>query len=45
MCIRSSGYFNRKAEKLLRLSNHVLENYGSIEKMLEEKPSELEKSF
>ncbi len=35
MCIRSSGYFNRKAEKLLRLANHVLENYGSIEKMLD----------
>lgn len=34
-CIKPSGYFNRKTEKLLRLADFVLSNYESIEKMLE----------
>ncbi len=34
ICIRPSGYFNQKTIKILNMANHVLKNFGSIEKML-----------
>jgi endonuclease-3 related protein len=43
--IRSSGFFKQKAQRLLNLSEFVLRNYGSVEKMQQTNFAKLRKEL